>query len=70
MVVNTFLAIPEIVSTSFVWMAKKGLTVTLFLIGAGLSRKVVKQVGIRPMVQGVILWIFIGIVSLGVILFV
>lgn len=68
MVANTFLAIPEMISTSLVWGAKKGLTVTLFLIGAGLSRKVIKQVGIRPMVQGVILWIFIGLISLGVIM--
>lgn len=70
MVANTFLSIPETITTSLVWLAKKGLTVTLFLIGAGLSRKVIKQVGVRPMVQGVILWIFIGLISLGVILLV
>lgn len=70
MVANTFLTIPETITTSLVWLAKKGLTVTLFLIGAGLSRKVIKQVGVRPMVQGVILWIFIGLISLGVILLV
>lgn len=64
MVANTFLAIPEAVSGSLVWLAKKGLTVTLFLIGAGLSRKVIKQVGVRSMVQGVLLWIFIGLASL------
>lgn len=68
MVANTFLALPEVATTSLVWAAKKGLTVTLFLIGAGLSRKVIKQVGIRPMVQGVILWIFIGLISLAVIM--
>lgn len=68
MVANTFLPIPEMVSSSLVWAAKKGLTVTLFLIGVGLSRKVIQQVGIRPMIQGVILWIFIGLVSLGVIM--
>lgn len=68
MVANTFLSIPEVISASLVWGAKKGLTVTLFLIGAGLSRQVIKQVGIRPMVQGVILWIFIGLISLGVIM--
>lgn len=68
MVANTFLAIPEAISGALVWLAKKGLTVTLFLIGAGLSRRVIKQVGIRPMVQGVILWIFIGLISLGVIM--
>ncbi len=41
-----------------------GLTVTLFLIGAGLSRKTLAAVGIRPMVQGVLLWLFIGTGSL------
>ncbi len=68
MVANTFLPIPAVASSSVVWAAKKGLTVTLFLIGAGLSRKVIKQVGVRPMVQGVLLWIFIGIVSLAAIM--
>lgn len=70
MVANTFLTIPEMITGSLVWLAKKGLTVTLFLIGAGLSRKVIKQVGVRPMVQGVVLWIFIGLISLGVIMLV
>ena len=70
MVANTFLTIPETVTGSLVWLAKKGLTVTLFLIGAGLSRKVIKQVGVRPMVQGVVLWVFIGLISLGAILLV
>lgn len=70
MVANTFLSIPEVVSSSLVWAAKKGLTVTLFLIGSGLSQKVIKQVGIRPMIQGVLLWIFIGVISLGVIMLV
>lgn len=70
MIANTFLTIPEMITDSLVWLAKKGLTVTLFLIGAGLSRKVIKQVGVRPMVQGVVLWIFIGLISLGVIMLV
>lgn len=69
MVANTFLSIPAVVSDSLVWIAKKGLTITLFLIGAGLSRKVIKHVGVRPMVQGLILWVFIGVLSLVVILF-
>lgn len=68
MIANTFLPIPTEVSSLIVWLAKKGLTVTLFLIGAGLSRSVIKQVGIRPMIQGIILWIFNGLISLGVIM--
>ena len=68
MVANTFLSLPEALTRSVVWAAKQGLTLTLFLIGAGLSRQVIRQVGSRPMVQGVLLWIFIGAISLGVIL--
>jgi len=39
-----------------VTIAKKGLTVTLFLIGAGLSIDKIKEVVIKPFVQGVLLW--------------
>jgi len=41
-----------------------GLTVTLFLIGTGLSKATLREVGIRPLVQGVLLWAAIGIASL------
>ena len=46
---------------------RKGLVVTLFLIGSGLSLKTIRQVGWRPILQGVILWLFIGLLSLAVI---
>lgn len=51
-----------------VLLAKKGLTVTLFLIGAGLSMDSIKSVGVKPLLQGVILWILISVVSVSVIL--
>lgn len=51
-------------STTIVAIAKTGLTVTLFLIGAGLSRSMMKAVGIRPLVHGVVLWLIISVVSL------
>jgi uncharacterized integral membrane protein (TIGR00698 family) len=44
-------------------VAKLGLTLTLFLIGASLSRDAVKAVGIRPMLQGVLLWLIVSITS-------
>jgi len=44
-----------------------GLTVTLFLIGAGISRSTLKAVGARPLVQGIVLW---AIVALGTVLLV
>lgn len=52
----------------FYLLGKKGLVITLFLIGSGLSLNTIKQVGWRPILQGVLLWITIGIVSLSVIL--
>ncbi|GAB3638307.1 putative sulfate exporter family transporter [Hymenobacter arcticus] len=51
-----------------VTLAKLGLTVTLFFIGAGLSAKVVGSVGPKPYVLGVLLWVVISTTSLYVIL--
>jgi uncharacterized integral membrane protein (TIGR00698 family) len=48
-------------------LGRKGLVVTLFLIGAGLSLKTIRQVGWRPILQGVLLWLLIGGISLVVI---
>ena len=45
-------------------MGKLGLTATLYLIGTGISRAMVRQVGVRPMLQGVVLWILVGVTSL------
>jgi uncharacterized integral membrane protein (TIGR00698 family) len=53
---------------SLVLLAKQGLTVTLFFIGSGLSLAALKKVGVRPLLQGIILWILISIVSLWAIL--
>lgn len=49
-------------------LAKRMMTVVLFAIGAGLSLKVVRQVGLRPLVLAVALWIVIGIGSLLVVI--
>jgi len=44
-----------------------GLTITLYLIGTGLSMKTVRQVGPRPLLQGVLLWIAVAAGSLALI---
>lgn len=49
-------------------VARRSLVVTLFLIGAGLGPDVLKEVGFRPMIQGVLLWLLVGAVSLIVVL--
>jgi uncharacterized membrane protein YadS len=38
-----------------------GLTVTLFLIGAGLSVKSLRSVDWQPLLQGLLLWSFISV---------
>lgn len=48
-------------------LGSAGLTATLFLIGTSLSRKTLQAVGIRPFLQGVILWILVGTASLAAI---
>jgi uncharacterized membrane protein YadS len=64
MILNTYLPAIHVVSTYVVDLAKTGLTVTLFLIGAGLSKSVLKAVGIKPLIQGIALWIVISVVAL------
>ncbi len=45
-------------------LGKTGLTVTLYLIGTGISRATLKQVGVRPLLQGILLWAIVGLTSL------
>ena len=64
MVLNTYLAIPKSITHSIVSVSRQSLTLTLFFIGAGLSRSTIKSVGVKPLVLGVSLWFFIAIISL------
>jgi uncharacterized integral membrane protein (TIGR00698 family) len=50
-------------------LGKLGLNATLFLIGTSLSKKTLQQVGVRPLVQGVALWVIVGCASLAAIYF-
>ena len=65
---NTY--IPSLASFSAVMsnLGKLGLTATLFLIGTGISRPALRQVGVRPLLQGVLLWIIVAVSSLWLIL--
>lgn len=51
-------------------IAKQCLVLTLFLIGAGLSRDVLKKVGVRPLLQGVTLWLFVSGLTLMALVFI
>lgn len=69
MVCNTYFSPITSVAPYFVSVAKAGLTVTLFLIGAGLSSTVLKSVGFLPLLQGIILWVSIAVGTLLAILY-
>src|SRR5579862_1663833 len=45
-------------------LGRLGLAVTLFLIGTGINREMIRKVGARPLIQGVLLWVVVGSVSL------
>jgi uncharacterized integral membrane protein (TIGR00698 family) len=64
MVLNTYVPQTALVAPYLVVLAKIGLTVTLFLIGAGLSYTVLKSVGSKPLLQGLLLWTCIAITAL------
>ena len=64
MVANTYSKFVQDYSYILTTIAKSGLTLTLFLIGCGLSRKVLSAVGVKPLVQGIVLWVVISLVSL------
>jgi uncharacterized integral membrane protein (TIGR00698 family) len=64
MIANTYLPFIKPFAPYFVALAKAGLTLTLFLIGSGLSFTILKAVGIMPLLQGVILWIVISSAAL------
>lgn len=49
-------------------LAAAGLTLTLFLIGTGLSRTALRAIGVRPLALGVTLWLVISVGSLAVVM--
>jgi len=64
MLVNTYIPSTTIFTAHLVGIAKIGLTITLFLIGATLNFATLKAVGVKPLLQGVFLWIFIAVLAL------
>jgi uncharacterized integral membrane protein (TIGR00698 family) len=45
-------------------IAKAAMTLALFLIGTGLSRKALAQAGWRPLLQGLVMWVAVSVVAL------
>jgi uncharacterized integral membrane protein (TIGR00698 family) len=67
-VVNTYVPNLAHLTSSLSVLGRLGLTATLYLIGTGISRATIREVGLRPFVQGIVLWIIVGSLTLTLIL--
>jgi uncharacterized integral membrane protein (TIGR00698 family) len=63
-VCNTYLPVGAHAYGALTKLAKIGLTATLYLIGSGISIATLKEVGHRPLLQGVVLWLLVSVTSL------
>ncbi len=63
-VCNTYVSAGAVIYPWISKAARIGMTVTLFLIGSGISIGTLKQVGVRPLLQGVLLWLAVSVTSL------
>src|ERR1039458_8231755 len=66
-VANTYVHTFQMLYPNLKHLGVIGLTVTLFLIGTGLSKRTLQEVGVRPLLQGVLLWIVVLVGSLSLI---
>ena len=71
MIANTYLlnGVPQL-GAAINGIARKTLTITMFFIGASLSLDVLRSVGVKPLIQGVLLWVVISLSTLAYIYFV
>lgn len=66
-VANTYVPVLHPLYLFLNWLGRVGLTLTLYLIGASMSVPLLRRVGIRPLMQGLILWIIVAIGTLALI---
>ncbi|MSQ78695.1 MAG: putative sulfate exporter family transporter [Flavobacteriaceae bacterium] len=68
-VANTYLHLDKSITTSLVNFSKMGLSITLLFIGAGISLKSLKEVGLKALAQGFILWVILLVSTLLAVLY-
>lgn len=61
---STYFGLSKELTTPIIRISKLGFSVTLFLIGTGISKTALRSVGVRPLLHGVILWLLILSTSL------
>ncbi|HZL09616.1 MAG TPA: putative sulfate exporter family transporter [Prolixibacteraceae bacterium] len=69
MLINTFIPAVHSGAAFIVMISKIGLKITLFLIGTGLTKELLSSVGLKPLVQGIMLWLIISSLSLTIIVY-
>ncbi len=67
MTLSTFSLQVHSLATWIVPLSKKGMTLTLFLIGTGLTLSSIREVGTKPLIFGGGLWLLIIVLSLALI---
>jgi uncharacterized membrane protein YadS len=63
-VVNTYVPNISRMTQSLFTLGRFSLTAVLFLIGTSISFSALKEVGWRPLAQGILLWVAVGLTSL------
>jgi len=67
-IINSWLPALDVLWDGFYLLSKQTLVMALFLIGAGLTKQVLRQVGARPLLLGVMLWVIVSATTLSLIL--
>ena len=62
--IETYVPGMDMIDDYLVYLGRKGMTISLFLIGLSIKISQVKQVGIYPFLQGILLWVVISVLSL------
>lgn len=68
MVLNTYVTPIQAIGPTMAFWAKKGMVITLFLIGASLSLSSIRAVGVKPLLLAILLWFVIGVSSFFVVM--
>lgn len=63
----TYLPSIDALATWIAWAARRGMVLTLFFVGLGLSRDNLRQVGARAFASGILLWLLISATFLAVV---
>lgn len=66
---NSYLPLPELLTSGITEASKRMLVATLFLVGTTLSVKDLKKTGVKPFILGICLWITISVIALAAIKF-